>query len=346
MNVRAVLPTNPKRDFSQFEVPYGAAFCAELSKAWKRFDSEPQATEYTYWITLKTEILEPISSSNDAQFKALVAHWNGSAPLEFSVLQLTALTVFASLRASIKEDRSLAQVTKTNRASHIRTCLDVMANAGLVPHGIPFQGFKITPKIGTGSTFLDVRLEASLNESQLQLLQETIEDDSKHQGEIKKLLENILAEVENVDSTGALDVLSLSAQTLQDRIDRIKSHCQQIYFDYIEATNEAKGWAENPTYIDQAAKLDKVISNEGSEIKNEVQGFGLEAFVTYLIKHNHGRAMTEKTPGYPRWSQAFSHAELHPSEFQNYIGVSTRAMVAGYAIILFETAANPEAFGS
>ena len=53
--------------------------------------------------------------------------------------------------------------------------------------------------------------------------------------------------------------------------------------------------------------------------------------------------MTEKTPRLPRWSQAFSHAELHPSEFQNYIGVSTRAMAAGYAIILFETAANPEA---
>ena len=115
-----------------------------------------------------------------------------------------------------------------------------MANAGLLPHGIPFQGFRVTPKIGTGATLLDVKLEASLEEWQLQLLQQTLEEDSKDEGEIKKLLENVLAEVENVDSTGALDVLSLSAQTLQDRIDRIKRHCQQVYFDYIRQPTKQK----------------------------------------------------------------------------------------------------------
>ena len=116
-----------------------------------------------------------------------------------------------------------------------------MANAGLLPHGIPFQGFEVTPKIGTGTTLLDVKLEASLEEWQLQL-QQTLEEDSKDEGEIKKCVKAYLPEIENVDSTGALDVLSLSAQTLQDRIDRIKDIASRSCFDYIRTTNR-KGWS-------------------------------------------------------------------------------------------------------
>lgn len=340
------------RDFSEFVEAFGENYCEKLASAYRNAVSSLNAnSEATYWAG-GVHFLRFFATSSRAQKLRnylSASHLDKSSPSSEINMQFHFLT--AEYRAHL-EEKHTNNTTRSNKAHQANYLIRIFSNAGLMPYGLDMPLWKVTLKLGAGSTMLDTTIsdEVDINgllESCSECLEfENISSDEER-AEIKTLLSNILLDQKR-SAKDDLDIVSSSIVVLSDRIARIKKRCAEIIVEHIKHVNEAKIWFEDGSLRSRAESLKQLFddrsigsSGKGRAYQEILGDNALRVGTVFCAVYNARRFPFNKDPYY-----AVLSSRVPVSEVRRYLGQDATVHAAAFAYICFEVTGNPESIAN
>lgn len=337
------------RDFNPYREQLGDDFVAQIVSCWKSFSlTYPSKSETTYFYSVKRlfEFLSDAPQCNDLR-KFLRSQISVSPETEYLLWQRALMTY-----RELIDQLQIEPVSKNNETVGLRMFIcDFCANEGVVPHDLCIPGFKHALKLGTGTTVLDertIRVLSQSEESFLILLAQLDDDDVALDDDLIELLKDLAKDIP--EKASIIDRVEVATRLLDSRISALKSTAKNIYYEYINATELGKKWVNTPEYISKALELDRLFSDPTfGEAKdrslgyaNILDGCALEVLIVWTWLFYEGRHIKDSDPKYKMFKIRLNNYGLTRHDIELHSGASRICMVAGYLLVLLETAGNSE----
>lgn len=341
------------RDFSPWVDSFGETFCKQLANSYgPSCLSDRLASEASYYCHVKA-FLDYFAEADCA---TALRHWLIESFGKVSDVPKSIRAHYGILLASYRnhiEGLRLTQSTKNNKVSGVQWLLRMGENAGLFPEGLGITGFCVPPRVGRGSTFLDVNMQGEVDFGYLmseakRILGEDFFHDGETHEELKTLIENLLLEVGEIDREG-FDPYSHALVVLNNRIKRLKSRCAEIIVEHIKLFREAGAWNRHHLFVEKARQLHHAFQDYSGGARQQAKRYReilddnpLEILTVYAFKYFGGRYPLYTESLYGVWSQRAQAYSISTNDLRCRLGAPTKLYAACHAFICFEVAGNPD----
>jgi len=340
------------RDFSQYAEPLGRDFVSKLADGWRAFaDQCSEESERSYWHH-NSRFLNFLS--NDDRLEALREFFRKEQDLSSAQEYLSLQNALSLYRDTLSKDESLSGVSRNNLVAGVSSFfVKWCADQGVVPQELYLAGFKINTGLRGGTTVLDERLLSLLavTNEDLEKTLSVIEDSDA--GLDEDVVQLILSLSKGRESNGAASgfSLELAVRTLNGRVEALCTASRQLYFEYIQATKEAKQWLQSPEICELADALQAALTKDwgasgaqaaGREYTRILGSNPTAVITTFLHRHNDSRMLLDSDLRSKRlWKpDKMKRLDYDQDTIRLHLGVDPLRMVSGYAFILLETAGN------